>query len=120
MASSLEDMDEVISYAKNYNLGFFIPYTMNGEEKNYYPDFIVRIKTSALSSPLAGEDKGEGGIASLAGELNLIVEVTGEHKKDKAAKASTANTLWIPAINNHGSFGRWASHRNYGPVECEE
>jgi len=104
MASSIEDMDEVISYAKNYNLGFSIPYTMNGEEKNYYPDFIVRIKTP---SPLAGEGGGEGGIASREGELNLIVEVTGEHKKDKAAKVSTANTLWIPAINNHGGFGRW-------------
>jgi type III restriction enzyme len=107
MASSLEDMDEVISYAKNYNLGFSIPYTMNGEEKNYYPDFIVRIKTPSpsalISSPLVGEDKGEGA----SGELNLIVEVTGEHKKDKAAKVSTANTLWIPAINNHGGFGRW-------------
>lgn len=107
MASSLEDMDEVISYAKNYNLGFSIPYTMNGEEKNYYPDFIVRIKTPSssvpVSSPLVGEDKGEGA----SGELNLIVEVTGEHKKDKAAKVSTANTLWIPAINNHGGFGRW-------------
>jgi type III restriction enzyme len=47
-------------------------------------------------------------MASREGELNLIVEVTGEHKKDKAAKVSTANTLWIPAINNHGGFGRWA------------
>ncbi len=112
MASSIEDMEEVISYAKNYNLGFSIPYTMNGEEKNYYPDFIVRIKTpsplASVSSPLVGEDKGEGEIASREGELNLIVEVTGEHKKDKAAKVSTANTLWIPAINNHGGFGRWA------------
>lgn len=108
MASSIEDMDEVISYAKNYNLGFSIPYIMNGEEKNYYPDFIVRMKTpspSALvSSHPVGEDKGEGA----SGELNLIVEVTGEHKKDKAVKVSTANTLWIPAINNHGGFGRWA------------
>ncbi|MEK6699952.1 MAG: DEAD/DEAH box helicase family protein [Nitrospirota bacterium] len=101
MASSLEDMDEVISYAKNYNLGFSIPYTMNGEEKNYYPDFIARIKPP--STP-GGEGRGEGE----SGELNLIVEVTGEHKKDKAAKVSTANTLWIPAINNHGGFGRWA------------
>jgi len=101
MASSLEDMDEVISYAKNYNLGFSIPYTMNGEEKNYYPDFIVRIKTP--STP-----RGEGGGEGASGDLNLIVEVTGEHKKDKAAKVSTANTLWIPAINNHGGFGRWA------------
>jgi type III restriction enzyme len=105
MASSIEDMDEVISYAKNYNLGFTIPYTMNGEEKNYYPDFIVRIKTP---STLRGEGRGEGKIASRDGELNLIIEVTGEHKKDKAAKVSTANTLWIPAINNHGGFGRWA------------
>ncbi len=40
--------------------------------------------------------------------LHLIVEVTGEKKKDKAAKVATARTLWVPAINNHGGFGRWA------------
>jgi type III restriction enzyme len=34
--------------------------------------------------------------------------VTGEKKKDKAAKVATARTLWVPAINNHGGFGRWA------------
>jgi type III restriction enzyme len=90
MASALEEMDEVTSYVKNTNLGFSIPYVLNNEEKNYYPDFIVRIKDGA-------EDL-----------LNLIVEVTGEHKKDKVAKVSTTNTLWIPAINNHGGFGRWA------------
>jgi type III restriction enzyme len=43
----------------------------------------------------------------VAGKRRSIVEVTGEHKKGKAAKVSTANTLWIPAINNHGGFGRW-------------
>jgi type III restriction enzyme len=40
--------------------------------------------------------------------LNLLIEVTGEKKKDKAAKVATARTLWAPAINNHGGFGRWA------------
>jgi type III restriction enzyme len=40
--------------------------------------------------------------------LNLIVEVTGERKKDKAAKVATARTLWIPAVNNHAAYGRWA------------
>lgn len=39
--------------------------------------------------------------------LNLIIEVTGEKKKDKSAKVATARTLWVPAINNHGGFGRW-------------
>ena len=38
----------------------------------------------------------------------MIVEVTGEKKKDKASKVSTARNLWVPAINNHGGFGRWA------------
>jgi len=26
----------------------------------------------------------------------------------QAAKVATARTLWVPAINNHGGFGRWA------------
>ena len=38
----------------------------------------------------------------------MIIEVTGEQKKDKAAKVSTARTLWVPAVNNHGGLGCWA------------
>jgi type III restriction enzyme len=38
----------------------------------------------------------------------LIVEVSGEGRKDKAAKVNAAQTLWVPAVNNHGGFGRWA------------
>ncbi|NCO84321.1 MAG: DEAD/DEAH box helicase family protein [Nitrospirae bacterium] len=89
LAQSLEDMEEVVSYAKNQNLGFTIPYTFNGEEKNYLPDFIVMMRLN--------DDK----------ILNLIIEVTGEKKKDKEAKVSTAKDLWVPAVNNHGGFGRW-------------
>jgi type III restriction enzyme len=40
MAQTLEDMEEVACYVKNQNLGFAIPYTINGEEHNYVPDFI--------------------------------------------------------------------------------
>jgi len=89
MAQVLEEMEEVICYAKNQNLGFAIPYTIDGEEKNYYPDFLVRIHHE--------EDP-----------LNLIIEVTGEKKKEKAAKVATARNLWIPAVNNHCGYGRWA------------
>lgn len=91
MAQSLEDMDEVIRYVKNHNLGFTIPYTINGEEHQYLPDFIAVF------------DNGRGVIDP----LNLIIEVTGEKKKEKAAKVMTARTLWVPAVNNHGAFGRW-------------
>jgi type III restriction enzyme len=98
VAQAIEDMEEVICYAKNHNLGFTIPYTLDAEEKNYTPDFIVRLKPP---SPLAGEGQGEG-------MLNLIIEVTGEKKKDKAVSVATVRTLWVPAVNNHGGFGRWA------------
>lgn len=91
LAQTLEDMDEVVRYVKNHNLGFTIPYTLNGEEKNYIPDFIACLD----------DGHGEGNL------LNLLIEVTGEKKKDKAAKVATARTLWVPAVNNHGGFGRW-------------
>jgi len=92
MAQTLEDMDEVVCYIKNQNLGFTIPYTSGGQEHNYIPDFIVRI------------DDGKGNHDL----LNLIIEVTGEKDTDKETKISTARSLWIPAVNNYGEFGRWA------------
>ncbi len=91
MAQALEDMGEVRRYVKNHNLGFTIPYTLNGEEKNYIPDFIACI------------DDGHGDDDL----LNLIVEVSGEQRKDKMAKVAAARKLWVPAVNNHGGFGRW-------------
>ena len=90
MAEVLESMTEVISYAKNQNLGFTIPYVIEGDERQYIPDFIAKVKLN------------DGSV------LNLILEVSGEKRKDKAAKVETASTLWIPSINNHGGFGQWA------------
>jgi len=42
------------------------------------------------------------------GDLNLMIDVSGEARTDKAAKVSTARALWVPAVNIHGGFGRWA------------
>jgi type III restriction enzyme len=86
------EMDAVIHYAKNFQLGFTIPYTLNGAEKSYLPDYLIDI------------DDGHGA----DDYLHLILEVSGEARKDKAAKVETTRNLWIPAINNHGGFGRWA------------
>ncbi len=103
MAQALEDMDEVACYVKNQGLGFTIPYTLEGEEKQYIPDFIVRL------------DDGHG----TDDLLNLILEVSGEPRKDKAAKVATARNLWIPAINNHGGFGRWRFLEITDPWDAE-
>ena len=91
LAQELEDMGEVLAYVKNQGLGFIIPYTVEGVERSYYPDFLVRL------------DDGRGA----DDPVNLILEVTGERKKDKVEKTATARTLWVPSVNNHGGFGRW-------------
>jgi type III restriction enzyme len=76
---------------KNQNLGFTIPYVLEGDARSYYPDFIARVS-----------------IPNQERVINLIIEVSGEKRKDKAAKVETANALWVPSVNNHGGFGEWA------------
>ncbi len=85
-------MDEVVYYVKNDNLGFYVPYAIDGHERNYVPDFIARVD----------DGRGDGDL------LNLIIEVTGERRSEKVVKVDTAKNLWVPAVNNHGGFGRWA------------
>lgn len=92
MAEELEDMDEVIAYVKNEGLGFHIPYTHEGDQRNYIPDFIARVD----------DGHGEEDL------LNLIVEVSGQSFENKKAKVTTARDLWVPAVNNLREFGRWA------------
>jgi type III restriction enzyme len=92
VCQKLEDIHEVRAYAKNQGIGFRVPYTCDGRPGNYYPDLIVKI------------DDGHG----LADLLNLVLEVSGQKKKEKEAKVATAKTMWVPAVNNLGTFGRWA------------
>jgi type III restriction enzyme len=92
MAGRLEEMDEVLAYVKNQGLGFEIPYVLDGDRRAYVPDFLVRI------------DDGRGP----QDPLNLVVEVSGAARRDKAEKVQTARELWVPGVNNHGGFGRWS------------
>ena len=104
MAQTLEDMDEVLAYVKNQGLGFTIPYTIDGRQRSYLPDFIVRL------------DDGHGP----EDPLNLIVEVSGAQRRDKDAKVQTARDLWVPAVNAHGGFGRWAFVEISDPWEAQQ
>jgi type III restriction enzyme len=91
MAETCEAIPEVEAYVKNQGLGFAVPYAHEAVERQYFPDYIVRWRQPGEPAP-----------------VNLIVEVSGERKKDKAARVATARDLWVPAINNCGQFGRWA------------
>jgi len=90
VAKRLEQMPEVLSYVKNQNLGFTIPYEHQGTSHHYTPDFIA-----VLEMP----DKSK---------LNLLIEVTGKKDDKKATKVKTARDLWVPAVNNIGKYGKWA------------
>jgi len=92
VCEKLEGMEEVKAYAKNQSLGFRIQYTCEGRAGNYYPDLIVKLD----------DGRGTGDL------LHLILEVSGQKKKEKEAKVQTAKTMWVPAVNNLGTFGRWA------------
>ncbi|MGB8658309.1 MAG: DEAD/DEAH box helicase family protein [Candidatus Zixiibacteriota bacterium] len=90
VAKKLEQMPEVLSYVKNQNLGFTIPYEHQGVAHPYMPDFIVKIEMPDKSI------------------LNLVLEVTGKKDDKKTMKVKTSRKFWVPAINNMEKFGRWA------------
>jgi len=90
LAEQLEQMDEVLAYAKNHNLNFEIPYEHGGETLCYRPDYLVRLNVDG-SEP-----------------LNLIIEVKGQRDEKDAAKAETARNIWVPAVNNAKKYGRWS------------
>ncbi|MEZ6142945.1 MAG: DEAD/DEAH box helicase family protein [Zavarzinella sp.] len=82
----------VLSYVKNYNLGFEVPYQYGSVTKNYRPDFIVHL------------DDGRG----QSDPLQLIVEIKGFRGEDAKDKKLTMENYWIPGVNRMGTFGRWA------------
>lgn len=91
LAGKLEHLSAVRSYVKNQGLGFTIPYTIDGRQRAYVPDFIARVDDGSGDDDL----------------LHLLIEVSGAARRDKEHKVSTTRELWVPAVNNCGSFGRW-------------
>ncbi|MGG7565002.1 BPTD_3080 family restriction endonuclease [Rhodovulum sp. DZ06] len=95
LARLIEDHHKVLAYAKNHNLGFEIPYRVEGEAHRYRPDFLIR---------LADPDAPEGGETE---PLTLIIEVKGFRDGNAAIKAAAAKDIWVPAVNALGRYGRW-------------
>lgn len=87
-----EKHPRVKAYVKNHNLGLEVPYRFGSETRTYIPDFIVLVEDGH------GEDD----------PLHLIVEVKGYRREDATVKKETMETYWVPGVNNHGAFGRWA------------
>ncbi|NQW48277.1 MAG: DEAD/DEAH box helicase family protein [Planctomycetes bacterium] len=79
-------------WVRNLNMGFAVPYQVATNAKQYIPDFILMV------------DDGHGADDL----LHLVVEVKGYRREDAKQKKETMEKRWIPGVNNHGGFGRWA------------
>ncbi len=88
----VESHPKVKAYVKNHNLGLEVPYRYGSEKRKYIPDFIVNI------------DDGHG----TDDPLHLIVEIKGYRREDAKEKKTTMEVYWVPGVNNHGQYGRWA------------
>jgi type III restriction enzyme len=89
LARVLESHPRVRAYAKNQGMQFEVPYRDGGMPRKYIPDFMVQVDD--------GSDE----------PLNLVLETKGYRGSDAQMKAETMKTLWVPGVNNLGTFGRW-------------
>ena len=87
-----ESHPRVKAYVKNHNLGLEVPYRYGSETRTYLPDFIV----------LVDDGHGDDDLR------HLIVEIKGYRREDAKEKKATMDTYWVPGVNNHGRYGRWA------------
>lgn len=90
-----EGHPRVRAYVKNHGLGLEVPYQYGSESRRYIPDFIV----------LVDDGNGAPGTDDL---LHLVVEIKGYRREDAKEKKATMDTYWIPGVNNHKCYGRWA------------
>jgi type III restriction enzyme len=104
----VERHPRVIAYTKNHNLGFDVPYRYGSESRKYRPDFIV----------LVDDGRGKPGEND---PLHLVVETKGYRREDAKDKKLTMESFWIPGVNHHGGFGRWAfvELRDVHDIEAE-
>ena len=87
-----ESHPRVKTYVKNHNLGLEVPYRYGSETRTYLPDFIV----------LVDDGHGDDDL------LHLVVEIKGYRREDAKEKKATMDTYWVPGVNNHRRYGRWA------------
>lgn len=96
-ANVFERRDDVLSYAKDDDLGFQIYCMRVGSRRRYVPDFQVR----------------------LAGGTMLALEIKVTDSPQNKAKRDALNQ-WGKAIDAAGGFGRWAWDVTFKPGEVPD
>ena len=88
----MERSDLVISWARNFKIGFVIKYLYRGVTHDYYPDFLGR----------------------LANGVTLILEIKGRDDEQNRRKRESLQE-WVDAVNETGAYGAWACDVAFSP-----
>ena len=84
LASVLDRHPDVVAWARNYRLGWTVPYfdDRDGRWRMYEPDFVARIKDGA------------------GGPRHLVIEFKGRMDDDAVTKKMQTEEMWIPVANS--------------------
>ncbi len=95
-ARALDQHPAVVSWARNFRLGWTVPYLWEGAWHRYEPDFVARL--------FAGREDHDA--------VHLIIECKGVPDEQSQRKKHTVNSQWIPAVQASphlpGWLRRWA------------
>lgn len=97
VAGFLDAHKHVTAWARNFRLGWTVPYLWNSVWHDYEPDFIVR---------LFDEEEGDRAV-------HLIVECKGIPDEVSEQKAKYVEEWWIPAVANSPEVPDWLSRWRY-------
>ncbi len=85
VARALDSLDGIAAWARNYRLGWKIPYLdkQRGVWRNYEPDFVAKLKSINPDSD----------------PVYLVIEYKGQPGPDSHAKLEGIQEWWIPAVS---------------------
>ncbi len=101
-ARALDKHPEVVSWARNFRLGWSVPYLWEGAWHRYEPDFVARL--------FAGREDGDA--------VHLIVECKGVPDDHSKRKKQSITKRWIPAVQSSPQLPMWL--RRWSFVELDQ
>ena len=102
VAKALDESTRVRAWAKNFRLGFEIPYAHQGVAHMFVPDFLVELRAPER------DDRVE----------HLVVEVKGLEREQDRSKDVGAQR-WIAAVNHWGKLGHWRYTKIHSPYQLK-
>ena len=88
VAKQLDEMDDIIRWARNKRLNWAIPYVAERQQKSYWPDFVAVAQLNDSQ------------------ELHIVIEVKGLERDNDPIKRRWAQEYWVPAVNHHEEYGQ--------------